>query len=194
MVELRQSSATATDPSDPILTRSCALEMIPTSVLLALADHHADPLTEVVWPGVGPVPDDLVDSLPASLCRRQAEAPPEVVAWLARGIIVRDDSTSTGRRLAGNVGGHGPPDDQGRVEIGFTVAAADRGNGLASEAAAAWFGWAHRWGASLACLRSEESNLGSLAVARRLGFNEPLRAWDEGDQIWLAVHERALPL
>lgn len=179
------------DPGDPIVTRRLSLEVIPDEVLTAAAMRTGD---EVEWPGVGPILVELCSTMPASIRLRQAEADPAVAAWLIRGIVVDDPSTPTGRRVVGHLGGHDRPGPDGTVEIGYTVAAADRGRGIASEAARAWFAWAHRLGARRARLSTTEDNVASLAIAARLGLEPVGRLWDDDDQVWEVVHEAGLPL
>lgn len=47
-----------------------------------------------------------------------------------------------GGHVVGDIGFHGPPDDTGTVEIGYSVAPSRRGRGYAAEAAVALVGWA----------------------------------------------------
>ena len=132
--------------------------------------------------------------MPATRRLLQIEADPGVAGWLIRGIVVADPATETGRRLAGHLGGHDRPDDHGMVEIGYTVGAADRGRGLATAAARAWFAWAGALGATIAQLSIEPTNAQWLAVAGRLGLTETDRVWDEDDQVWEVVLTGPLPL
>jgi len=48
------------------------------------------------------------------------------------------------RRAIGSVGFHGPPDDQGRLVIGCSIAPSHRGRGLAAEALRAMIDWTAR--------------------------------------------------
>jgi len=137
------------DPSAPIATGRSRLVLIPEAVLRAVVDRAGG---EVHWPGVGPVAAELAMAMPAARRLRQIEADPDVAAWLLRGIVVEDPTSPTGRRVAGHLGGHDRPDADGMVEVGYTVAAGDRGRGLAGAGAAAWFAWAHRRGARTAQL------------------------------------------
>src|SRR5215471_15903340 len=66
----------------------------------------------------------------------QAEHDPSVMPWLPRVLLLRKDDKSS-RRVAtvvGEAGFHGPPDADGRVEIGYMVVSEQRRNGYAEEA------------------------------------------------------------
>jgi len=180
------------DLAEPITTERFRLEVVPPDVLRAISEIGSD--EEVEWAGVGPVPRALAATMPASLRIRQAEADPTVSCWLIRGIVTTDPTSATGVRLIGHIGGHDRPNPDGMVEAGYTVAAADRGHGVATEAARAWFGWAHRHGGKIARLSIEPSNAPSVAVARNLGLRPGVQLWDEDDQVWEMVFEAPLPL
>ena len=149
---------------------------------------------EVSWPEVGVVPDELLDSVPAGRRLEQLASDPELAPWLVRAIVVADASAPTGRRVVGHLGGHGPPDEDGMVEVGYTVLVSERGRGLATAAARAWFDWAHAHGARVARLSTVPDNGPSRAVAGKLGLVEIGAEWDEDDACWELVHEAPLPL
>ncbi len=170
---------------------------MPAEVLAAIDDTGRSPQTEAdhpVWPGIGPVIDELVSTLPAALRLGQLRADPAVRPWLVRGIIAAEPSSPSGRAVIGHIGGHGAPGADGSVEIGYTVANGWRRRGVATEAAIAWFAWAHCHHARRARLSTTEDNAASLAIARRLGLGPIGRVWDDDDQVWEAVFEADLPL
>ncbi|MEJ7584755.1 MAG: GNAT family N-acetyltransferase [Acidimicrobiales bacterium] len=181
----------ADDLSAPIVAERLRLVLIPADVLRAVTEQSD---AAVEWPGVGAIASELTATMPAGMRARQIEADPDVAAWLLRGIVVSEPASTTGRRVAGHLGGHDRPDPSGMVEVGYTVAAADRRQGLAREGAAAWFAWAHRHGARTAQLSIEPGNAPSLAVARHLGLRGTRRVWDEDDQVWELVLTATLPL
>lgn len=146
------------------------------------------------WPGIGPVADELVSTLPAALRLGQLRADPSVRPWLVRGIIAPDPTNASGRAVIGHIGGHGAPGADGSVEIGYTVAEPWRRRGVATEAALAWFAWAHHQGARRARLSTTDDNAASLAIAGHLGLEPIGRVWDDHDQVWEAVFEADLPL
>jgi RimJ/RimL family protein N-acetyltransferase len=98
--------------------------------------------------------------------------------WLLRAMITREGP----RQVIGRIGFHGPPEEDRRVEIGYTVFPAHRGQGFATEACRALFAWAHeehgitRFRASVS-----PGNGPSLAVVRKLGFRRTGVQWDEID-------------
>lgn len=179
------------DPGDPIVTARLTLEVIPAEVLTTISVPGPD---RVGWPGVGRIPVELCATMPAAMRLRQIEADPSVAAWLVRGIMVDDPTSPTGRRVVGHLGGHDRPDGTGTVEAGYTVAETDCGRGYATEAATAWFAWAHANGARRARLSTTAENDPSLAVIRRLGLTPTERVWDDDDQVWEQVFEADLPL
>jgi RimJ/RimL family protein N-acetyltransferase len=92
------------------------------------------------------------------------------------------------------VGFHGPPDDQGRVEIGYGIVPAQRRQGYAREAIAGLTDWAFATGEARVCVASVSPlNTASLALVRSLGFRQVGEQIDELDGLEL-VFERALPL
>lgn len=177
---------------EPIVGDGFELVVVPGEVLEGI--DACGGRGEVAWPGIGPIAAELVATLPAGLRRRQLDAEPALAPWLVRGIVVVDGSSPTGRRVAGHLGGHDRPGARGMVEVGYTVAAADRGRGLATAAARAWFAWAHAHGARTARLSTTDDNAASLAVIGHLGLEPVGRVWDEDDQAWEAVFEAPLPL
>ncbi|MCU1497288.1 MAG: family N-acetyltransferase [Acidimicrobiales bacterium] len=187
-----------TDPAGDDLTApidgdGVRLVLIPPAVLRAVDARPADqPAGPVDWPGTGPISAELARSMPAGLRLRQAEADPQVAAWLIRGLVVDDPASPTGLRVVGHVGGHDQPDARGTVEAGYTVAVAERRRGLATAGVRAWFAWARCHGATGARLSITEDNAASLAIAGRLGLVPTDRVWDEEDQVWERVFTGSL--
>ena len=73
--------------------------------------------------------------------------------------------------VVGDIGFHGPPDDGGRVEIGYAVVSLRRLRGYASEALAALVRWAGgQPGVTEVTARCEPSNGGSIRTLERGGF------------------------
>src|SRR5215210_5312368 len=103
-----------------------------------------------------------------------------VQPWVARAIVLTDELGV--RRLVGSVGFHGPPNDDGRVEVGYHVEPGFRRRGLATEAVRTLLEWAaaepgiRRFRASVA-----PDNVASLGVIAALGFTQTGRQWDEID-------------
>jgi ribosomal-protein-alanine N-acetyltransferase len=122
--------------------------------------------------------DDLVDFLRYRLAQLDAE--PSIREWLGRLIIITDAQGE--RRAIGTIGFHGPPDDQGRLEVGYRIEAPYRRQGYAREAVRALFDWAasthgiHRFIASIS-----PTNEPSLRLASGFGFVQTGEHIDEID-------------
>ncbi|MCB5909219.1 GNAT family N-acetyltransferase [Streptomyces sp. SF28] len=85
------------------------------------------------------------------------------------GVFVLSDAAD-GRAL-GSIGFHGPPDAEGRVEIGYDLSPSARGVGRATDAARLLAGWAAaRPEVRTVCAATEPDNLPSQRVLERAGF------------------------
>lgn len=98
----------------------------------------------------------------------QLAVDPAIRLWLGRSMVLDADR---GPRVVGTIGFHGPPDERGRLEIGYSVDPGYRRRGLAHEAVRAMFDWAavehgiHHFVASIA-----PTNEPSLRLAAGFGF------------------------
>ena len=126
------------------------------------------------------VPDDWPDDDDRWLLRlrrEQISADESSAPWLVRAVVDRKNA-----RMLGHIGFHGPPDDRGTVEIGYTIFADHRRRGFAEEAVRALIEWAHehagvtRFRASVA-----PHNEPSLRLIDKLGFFQTGVQWDERD-------------
>ena len=71
----------------------------------------------------------------------------------------------------GDAGFHGPPGEDGEVEIGYALVPAARGNGLAAEATGLLVEWARSQpGVHSVAARVDPSNVPSRRLLERLGF------------------------
>jgi [ribosomal protein S5]-alanine N-acetyltransferase len=103
----------------------------------------------------------------------QARTDPSVVPWFPRVMLLQTAGEKAGPPsiVVGNAGFHGPPGDDGRVEIGYTVVCEHRRQGYAEEAVRALIAWATtehhitRFRASIS-----PDNTPSLSLIRKLGF------------------------
>ena len=116
----------------------------------------------------------------ASFRAKQLRERPQDRPWLLRPIIRVDRGLP--REAIGYLNFHMAPDEQGMVEIGYTLLPATRGQGYAIEAVRAAFDWAtrehgvHRFRASVA-----PDNERSLNLIGKLGFVRTGEQWDERD-------------
>ena len=86
--------------------------------------------------------------------------------YFAYVIVRRSDGLAVG-----DAGFHGPPGDDGDVEIGYALVPAARGNGLAAEATGLLVEWARAQpGVRSVTARVEPSNGPSRRLLERLGF------------------------
>ncbi|MEU6288672.1 GNAT family N-acetyltransferase [Streptomyces sp. NPDC046988] len=94
--------------------------------------------------------------------------------WGVFALVRREDGLAVG-----GMGFHGPPDEDGRVEIGYDLAEAARGHGYATEALRALSAWAlARDEVTSVFATTERANVASQAVITRAGFTRV--AGDEG--------------
>ncbi|HUG29779.1 MAG TPA: GNAT family N-acetyltransferase [Candidatus Limnocylindria bacterium] len=113
------------------------------------------------------LPDDLENFLRYRLA--QVEVDPSIQPWLGRAMVLTDETGA--RRAIGTIGFHGPPDDRGRLEVGYRVEPRYRRLGYARESIAALFDWAasthgiRRFVASIS-----PSNDASLRLVAGFGF------------------------
>lgn len=129
------------------------------------------------------------DGWPApEVCRRFAEGfpgmerDPRFGVWV---VVAVPEAT-----LIGDVGFHGPPDEDGRAEIGYAIAPGWRGRGYATEAVARLCDWALALDEvrELAA-RTRPDNAPSAAVLDRLGF---ARVGPAGEyDLWVRAREGA---
>jgi RimJ/RimL family protein N-acetyltransferase len=116
------------------------------------------------------------------LRRDQLRADPTHEPWLYRAAVLRERGVVVARG-----GFHEPPDAEGTVEIGYRVAPAWRGQGLATELATGLLAWAREQGAARCLASVSPGNAVSLAIVRRLGFVQTGEQMDEVDGLEL-VH------
>jgi ribosomal-protein-alanine N-acetyltransferase len=138
-------------------------------------------LTPLPGPAAAGLPDDRAGVERALAAQLSPEWPdPSLFGVLARHASGPADAERFGvwviieRRSAtvvGDIGFHGPPDDEGVVEIGYSVVPSRRRRGYANEAAAALVAWARAEpGVRGLVAGCEPGNLASIATLERAGF------------------------
>ena len=120
------------------------------------------------------------DEYVLTLRRDQLRADPSELPWLYRAAVLRE----TGQVVA-RAGFHAPPDEDGAVEIGYTVAPAWQRRRLATEIAGALLDWARQQGAVRCLASTAPDNGASQAVLAKLGFVRTGEAWDDKDGVEL---------
>jgi len=131
------------------------------------------------------LPVDMANDLEHFLERRAAQIreDPEVQPWLGR-LVVLDDER--GRRVIGSAGFHGPPDDDGRVEVGYRVEPEYRRKGVATEVVRGLFDWANReHGLTRFRAATAPHNVASQAVLAHFGFRRTGTQMDDLDGLEL---------
>ena len=159
------------------------LRLVPASPELARAeindrDRFAALLGAAVpanWP-----PETLADALEFFL--GLLEQNPGWPGWLGWYAVERG---TDGDVLVANGGFKGPPDEQGQVEIGYSVLPQFQGRGIASELMAALVAWAGRQpGVRTVLAQTTPDNLGSQGVLARLGLVAVGPGPDEGHTLY----------
>lgn len=90
--------------------------------------------------------------------------------------VVRDG------RVVASAGFHGPPDDAGEVEVGFSVCRSERRQGVATATVALLCDVAARGGCGAIRARTSIQNAGSVATLQRNGFVEVERSELDGGE------------
>jgi RimJ/RimL family protein N-acetyltransferase len=109
----------------------------------------------------------------------QVRRDPAAADWVARAAVVDDV-------VVGHAGFHGPPDDEGMVEVAYSVDPAFRRRGYATAMLEAAIAWAAA-DPAVRTVRASISpdNAASLATLRPFGFVEVGEQWDEEDGLEL---------
>jgi len=132
------------------------------------------------------VPEWMADELENFLRMRlgQLSRDPTIRVWLGRAMILTDEAGQG--RVIGSIGFHGPPDVQGRLEVGYSVDPPFRRQGYAREAIRAMFEWAHeQYGITRFIASISPDNEPSLRLARQFGFVQIGEQMDEIDGLEL---------
>jgi ribosomal-protein-alanine N-acetyltransferase len=173
-------------PVDDVII-TARLELVPLPPVLLSAVAGGD-LGEVEQQLDAPVGAGWEQGVPAEH-RLKITCGPPLRATLAGPRDSPPDS-ATGRRQRRF---HAPPDDQGRVEIGYDIVAGERRKGYAREAIHALLDWAWATNRARTCVASvSPGNAPSLAVIDAFGFRRVGEQIDEIDGLeW--VFERPSP-
>lgn len=152
-------------PDGPLLTENLRLDPLSPATLEALL--RGDPAGASAAQGIGITPE-FVESVDELFLRVQLERMtknPAGRGWCARTVVRRRDG-----ELVGHCGFHGPPEDVGRAEIGYTILPPHRGHGYATEAAVALVEYAFRHDAGVVFASVAPGNAASLRIVEKLGF------------------------
>lgn len=161
------------------------LELVLMSVSFMEALRASDFVTAEQEIGAG-VPHGMAADLEHFLEYRLAQVArdPVILEWLGRAMVLAGDDGT--RRVIGSIGFHGPPDDSGRLEVGYRVEPAFRRRGYAIEAVRALFDWATEChGVTRFVASVSPTNEASLSLIAQLGFREIGSQIDEIDGLEL---------
>ncbi len=128
------------------------------------------------------VPMWMADELQNFLRYRlgQLERDPTIREWLGRAIVLTDAAGV--RHAVGSIGFHGPPDAEGRLEVGYSVDPRYRRQGFARESVRALFDWAYSKHAISRFIASVGPwNDASLNLIAQFGFEKVGEQMDEID-------------
>jgi ribosomal-protein-alanine N-acetyltransferase len=172
-----------TDDVPAITTARLDLVSMPLAFMEALLEGDTTAASEAIGAAVpGRLRDHLEDFLRYRLAQLRAD--PSIRQWLGRAMVLTDGD---GRRhVIGTIGFHGPPDERGRLEIGYSVQERFRRQGFAREAVRSMLDWAarehgiHRFVASIS-----PTNEPSLSLTRGFGFVQTGQQMDELDGLEL---------
>lgn len=170
--------------TDLVRTERLVLHPLPLPVLDAVLSGDLDAARALV-------PYDITETTFAEdeyvlgLRQAQLRADPGELPWLYRAAVL-----SGTRQVVARGGFHAPPDDEGSVEIGYSVQPDQRGRGLATELARGLLGWAAAQGAARCVASVRPDNAASLVVVDRLGFVRTGEEMDEIDGLeWVFTRE-----
>jgi RimJ/RimL family protein N-acetyltransferase len=121
---------------------------------------------------------------------RQLQDTPEDLPWIARPAIALEGEEAG--EVVGHLGFHGAPDEEGRVEVGYTIDPAYRRRGHARALLAQAIETLEASNV-VHVLRASISpdNVASLATIRGFGFEKVGEQWDEEDGLE-AIYERTV--
>ena len=151
----------------------------------ALLDHDLETASREA---TASVPDNLREHLDDFLRYRlsQVDADPSIRRWLGRCMVLTNELGE--RRVVGTIGFHGPPDDQGRLEVGYSVEAGYRRRGFAREAVQAMLDWAYAThGVTRFIASISPANEPSLRLTAGFGFAQTGSHMDEIDGLELVL-------
>ena len=169
------------------------LELVPLSLaaMEALLDGRPDEAADEAGITIPAGWPDEHDAGFLQLRAGQLRKEPARAEWPVFAVTLRQP----GRPMIGHAGFHGPPGVNGAraadaVEFGYTVFPEFRGRGYAKETARVLIDWTLERGVSHFVLCVAPDNEPSLAIVRRLGFEQTGSEWDEEDGLELVFELR----
>jgi RimJ/RimL family protein N-acetyltransferase len=169
-----------------IETDRLVLHSLPPALVALLAAGDLDAARATAPPYEVTLETFADDAHVLGMRHAQLTADPREEPWLYRVAVLRGT-----RQIVGRAGFHAPPDADGMVEIGYSVAPAFRRRGFALEMARGLMAWGAAHGATVCLASVRPDNAASLATISRLGFVKIGEQLDEIDGLeW--VHSLTL--
>ena len=107
----------------------------------------------------------------------QVRENPELNIWFIRWIVERET-----QRVVGSISFHGPPDEQGMIEVGLGIAETSQGKGYAKEALLGFWDWAlNQENVRIFRYTVSASNTASMAIIKFFEFTHVGQQIDEED-------------
>ena len=145
-----------------LITDRMALLPLPARAAAALPEdrEEASRILDATLPSEWPAAD-LLDVLPLQAAAISSDE--RFGVW----VMIERESQS----VVGDIGFIGPPDEDGSVEVGYSVIPARRGRGYATEAARAIVAWAlDEPGVKVVVAACDRGNAPSIRTLERVGF------------------------
>jgi RimJ/RimL family protein N-acetyltransferase len=154
------------DSEEMIATHQLELHHICVDDLLSLFESPEDVSTYEGQPYSNPHRVLMDESGPLRWRVPQVKLNPSVNKWFVRWIVEK-----TSREIVGSISFHGPPDEQGMVEIGLGVHPSFQRLGFATEALTGMWSWVvEQPGVELLRYTVAPDNMSSVALVEKFGF------------------------
>lgn len=152
------------------------VHLTPGFIEASLAGRRAEAETLIVSSLPADWPTDHARRVMQYRARQMAEDA-DVAPWLLRAMVRQSD-----RQVIGYINFHGPPNERGQAELGYTVFEEHQRLGYASEAATAMMAWArNEYSVRRFIVSISPTNSPSLAMAAKLGFRRIGEQIDDED-------------
>ena len=160
-----------------IQTPRLDLHLISIDDLLALDANPTNP--EIFKNKTFTNPHRVLQTGPSPVRYRapQVRKNPDLNIWFIRWIVERAT-----QQVVGSISFHGPPNEQGMLEVGVGIAEPSRGNGYAKEALLGFWGWAlNQENVRIFRYTVSARNLASMAIIKFFEFTHIGQQIDEED-------------
>lgn len=172
---------------DVIRSERLELVSITKDQLAAIVDGRSAEVSEQL--GVELPPDWMEDRMLPKWRLEQIETDPASEPWLLRALLLPEPRT-----YVGYFNFHGPPGQEGWVEMGYEIRPDHRRRGYAQEAALRMMRWAHEeHGVDHFRASISPDNEASLRMIDKLGFEQTGTQIDEIDGLELVFERSGVP-